>query len=156
MQNLEQYELIKRVKYRYFRALDTNDWALMKECLSDDCIAKYDGGKYSFEGRAKIIDFFNTYMGRSTLITLHQAHHPEIELISENEASGIWYLQDLVIDLESNTTLRGAGFYHDEYQNIDGKWLIKATGYERTYEEIEPRSDEMRVTNNMFMRDMQA
>ncbi len=153
MHELEEFEQIKRLKYRYFRALDTNDWAMMKECLSETCVANYDGGKYSFDGRAKIIDFFNTYMCRPTLITLHQAHHPEIELLDEDNATGIWYLQDIVIDLEANTTLRGAGFYHDHYQRIKDEWRIQDTGYERTYEEVEPRSEDVRVTNNMFMRD---
>ena len=37
-------------------------------------------------------------------------------------------------------TIHGASFYADRYVKVDGRWLIKATGYKRTYEEIWPRS----------------
>jgi hypothetical protein len=35
--------------------------------------------------------------------------------------------------------LHGAGFYFDEYVKVGGRWLIKTTGYERTFEQIEVR-----------------
>ncbi len=141
MLDLQTIETIKQLKARYFRALDSKDWGLMKTCLAEHCIAKYDGGKYTFEGRDGIVDFFSSYMDDPKLIFMHHGHHPEITIINENEASGIWYLQDIVISLENNTTLRGAGFYHDKYIKLGDAWLINATGYERTFEEIEERKN---------------
>jgi hypothetical protein len=150
MQHLLEIEAIKRLKAKYFRVLDTKDWAGMRECLHADCVARYDGGKYSFDGRERIIAFFSQYLDAPTKITLHQAHHAEIDLVGEGQATGIWYLQDMVIDLDHNTTLRGAGFYKDEYVKVDGSWCIRVTGYERTFEEVEQRSDAIRLTHNMF------
>ena len=150
MIDLHELEAIKRLKHTYFRALDTKDWALMRTCLSEECIARYDGGKYSFDGRENIVGFLGQYMDPPTMITLHQAHHPEIDIISADKATGIWYLQDMVIDLKNNTTLRGAGFYHDEYIKRDGHWQISITGYERTFEEIEKRSDAIKLNHNRF------
>jgi hypothetical protein len=46
---------------------------------------------------------------------MHHGHTPEIEIVDDNNATGIWYLNDLVIDLKSNTQLSGAAIYHDEY-----------------------------------------
>ena len=149
MFDLATIEEIKQLKARYFRALDSKDWPLMKRCLAQECIAKYDGGKYSFEGREGIVEFFSSYMDNPKLIFMHHGHHPEITLADDTHASGIWYLQDIVISLENNTTLRGAGFYHDEYIKRDGQWLICATGYERTFEEIEERSNTT-ITFNRF------
>ncbi|MBW2144544.1 MAG: nuclear transport factor 2 family protein, partial [Deltaproteobacteria bacterium] len=83
----------------------------------------------------------------------HHAHHPEIDITGDTTAKGIWYLQDIVIDLDSNTTLRGAGIYHDEYEKVDGEWKIKLTGYDRTYEEIEERSDKVKLMTNMFAKE---
>ena len=57
MFDLQNIEAIKQLKHRYFRALDSKNWSLMSDCLSKDCIAKYDGGKYSFDGREKIVEF---------------------------------------------------------------------------------------------------
>ncbi len=150
MTDLHTLEAIQRLKHTYFRALDCKDWVLMHTLLSADCVARYDGGKYSFDGRDAIIGFFRQYMDPPTLITLHQAHHPEIDIVSADQATGIWYLQDMVINLKDNTTLRGAGFYHDEYVRRDGRWLIRVTGYERTFEEIEPRPASLRLTHNRF------
>jgi hypothetical protein len=134
MTDLQQIELIKRLKYRYMRTLDLNQWDELADCFTEDAVTDYDSGKYSFKGRKNIIGFLKPHMDRPTQITQHQAHHPEIDLTSETTAKGTWYLQDIVIDLDANTTLRGAGFYHDEYVKINGEWKIKHTGYTRTYE----------------------
>jgi hypothetical protein len=149
MQNLQHIEAIKQLKARYFRALDSKDWELMKSCLANNCTAKYDGGKYSFNGREHIVQFFSSYMGNPKLIFMHHGHHPEITLLNDTEASGIWYLQDIVINLENNTTLRGAGFYHDRYQLENNHWKILETGYERTFEEIEERHN-IKMNHNRF------
>ena len=61
-----------------------------------------------------------------------------------------------MINLDVNTTLRGAGFYHDEYVKINGEWKIKLTGYIRTYEEIEKRSEKITVLKNMFDEDLSS
>ena len=92
-------------------------------------------------------------MDRPTQVTQHQVHHPEIDLTSDTTAKGVWYLQDFVIDLDTNTILRGAGFYHDEYVKVNGEWKIKLTGYVRTYEEVEERTDKVKLTKNMFAKD---
>ena len=140
MLDLENIELIKQLKARYFRALDSKQWSLMHECLSEHCIAQYDGGKYSFSGRDKIVGFFQNFMDDPKLIFMHHGHHPEITILSEESARGIWYLQDKVLNLHNNTILNGAGFYHDHYIKVDGQWLISETGYQRTFEETEKRS----------------
>ena len=41
---LLQIEAIKRLKYVYLRAVDTHDWQLLESTLSEDCVARYDGG----------------------------------------------------------------------------------------------------------------
>ena len=152
MAALEQIELIKRLKYRYMRALDMKQWDELADCITEDAVTDYDSGKYSFQGKVNIIDFLKQYMDRPTLITQHQVHHPEIDLTSETTAKGIWYFQDIVIDLDANTTLRGAAFYHDEYEKVDEQWKIKRTGYIRTYEEIEERSEKITLNTSMFSK----
>jgi bile-acid 7alpha-dehydratase len=57
-----------------------------------------------------------------------------------------------VIDAKRNTTLRGAAFYHDEYVKQDGAWKLKSTGYVRTFEEMQDRSDtpSLKLTRTLF------
>jgi hypothetical protein len=68
-------------------------------------------------------------------------HQPEIELTSPTTATGVWALDDIVIETEAKLTIRGAAFYHDEYVKIGGQWKIKSTGYQRLFEERLSRSD---------------
>jgi bile-acid 7alpha-dehydratase len=58
----------------------------------------------------------------------------------------------MVIDTRSNTTLRGASFYHDEYVKEGGAWKLKSTGYERTFEEMQDRDEtpSLKITKSMF------
>ena len=80
-------------------------------------------------------------MDRASFLSCHRVGQPEIELESATTATGIWALQDTVIDTHFEITLRGAAFYRDEYVKIGGEWKIRSTGYERTFEEIESRKE---------------
>jgi hypothetical protein len=139
MSNQDEIEAIKRLKYRYFRALDCKQWADLGETLSDDATTAYDQGKYSFSGRDAILGFLKDALGSPRVVSLHQGHHPEIEMTSATSARGSWYLEDMVFFRDANTVLHGAGFYSDEYVKVNGAWKIKHTGYERTFELIETR-----------------
>lgn len=139
--DLVELEAIKRLKYKYLRCLDQKRWDEMRECFTEDAVAAYSGGKYSYEGREAILEFLRRSMGAESFLSSHRAHHPEIELRSPSEASATWALDDVVIEEKWGVTIRGAAFYQDEYRKEDGRWRIVRTGYRRTYEEIQPRKD---------------
>jgi hypothetical protein len=153
MYDLQEIEAIKRLKYRYLRCLDCKLWDELKQCFIPEATAAYSGGKYSFETRDEIVKFLVEFLGHDTVLTMHQAHQPEIELTSETTATGVWALEDRVINLDLDITIRGAAFYHDEYVKVDGEWKFESTGYQRVYEEIESRKDtaSLQVTDNMFV-----
>ena len=97
------------------------------------------------------MEFLTGAMGRASMITLHQVHHPEIELAGDGTATGVWYLEDRVIDTEHHFVLQGAAFYRDEYVKQGGAWKIRSTGYERTFEEVgDLRERPLRLTRSMF------
>lgn len=131
-----EIEAIKQLKYRYFRFLDTKRWDEIAGCFAEDATCSYDEGRYSFQGRDRIVEFLRNALGRPGVITMHQGHHPEITLTSETTATGIWYLEDLVVDTTGDTALRGAAYYQDEYVKVDGGWKLRSTGYRRTWEEV--------------------
>lgn len=131
----EQIEAIKRVKYRYLRALDTKHWDDFADTLTEDIAGDYGssmGKQYHFTNRADLVEFMRTSMPAG-VITEHRVTHPEIT-VDGDEAEATWYLQDRVIVPEHNFMLFGAAFYHDRYRNTADGWRICATGYERTYE----------------------
>lgn len=131
---------ITTLKHRYMRALDQKEWAELEACLTDDATASYGGGAYELGTRAEIMTFLRDVMGRTSLLSSHRATQPEIELVSSQEATGTWALQDVVIDLEHGVTIAGAAFYSDRYRRTGQGWRISHTGYKRTYEEIFPRA----------------
>lgn len=141
MSALEEIEAIKRLKYRYLRCLDQKCWDELADCFTPDATSAYSGGKYAFEGRDAIMDFLQKAMGSDSFLSSHTVHHPEIELTGDTTAVGVWALRDEVIETRANIVIRGAAFYHDEYVKVAGEWKIRATGYQRTYEETFSRGD---------------
>lgn len=121
---------ITRLKYRYLRTLDTKQWAEFEECFLPETTADYNG--LEFPDRAALVDYMRSNLGEG-LITLHQVHHPEID-IDGDTATGVWYLQDKVIVPDFDFVLEGAAFYTDTYRRTPQGWRVSHTGYRRTYE----------------------
>ena len=137
--DLLEVHAIEQLKYRYLRHLDLKEWDALGDTLTEDCQATYAGGEHSYDGRDAILGFLRENLGMATRFTVHMVHHPEITFDSPTEAIGRWTLQDVVIDTDMGFTIRGASHYEDRYRKESDGWRISATGYERIYEELEPR-----------------
>jgi hypothetical protein len=124
-------EDLRRLKYRYLRALDLKLWDEFADTLAPDATARY-GERLSFTGREAIVGYMRASLGPG-IITVHHCHHPEID-VDGDTATGRWALDDTVIITEHGAVLRGAAFYEDRYVRADGVWRIQHTGYERIYE----------------------
>jgi ketosteroid isomerase-like protein len=132
-----EIESIQQVKYHYFRAVDLKQFDKLREILTEDCTARYDNGTFAFDGREAIIKFLREALPVSN-VSLHQGHHPEIELKSANEAVGTWYFHDIVYYPKEKLRLEGTGFYSDRYRKVDREWKIAHTGYRRNFEVVVP------------------
>lgn len=137
-QRLEDIEDIRQLKYRYFRCIDTANVKELAELFTEDASIKYEGGTYTFEtqGRDKICEAIG-YAFHAEAIAFHHGNHPEIEIVSDTEATGTWYLRDWFLDLRRKITTDGAAFYRDKYVKRDGRWLIAHSGYTRVWEIVE-------------------
>jgi uncharacterized protein (TIGR02246 family) len=147
--DLVELEAIKRLKYRYVRLIDLKEWDELATLFTPDATATYSDGKYSFEGRDAIMTFLVEAMASNNMLTSHKVHQPEIE-VSGDTATATWALEDVVIHLDYNMRISGAAFYTDTYVKVGGEWLINHTGYERIYEEMEPRREETKLTARKF------
>jgi hypothetical protein len=126
---------IEQVKYRYLWGLDTKHWDDFADTLTEDVQGDYGsslGEELHFTNRADLVDYMRSALGPG-VITEHRVTHPEIT-VTDDEATGRWYLQDRVIVAEFNFMLIGAAFYRDRYRRTADGWRISATGYDRTYE----------------------
>lgn len=121
---------ICRLKYRYLRTLDTKQWDEFADCFVPEATGDYNG--LVFDDRAALVTYMRENLGAGR-ITLHQAHHPEID-VDGDTATGRWYLQDKVIVAEFDFMLEGAAFYEDRYVRTAEGWRVAHTGYRRTFE----------------------
>ena len=135
---------IEELKYRYLRFLDQKRWDDLGELLLPDCVSSYADGHHYYEGREAIVSFLRENLPPER-VTTHHCHHPEIELVGDDEATGTWALEDVVIDKELKFVIRGAAFYADRYRRGADGWRIASTGYERIYETYEPLRDDIRL-----------
>ena len=129
-------ESIKQLKARYCRYLDAKDWAGWRTIFTDDFVSDTTeaGGKLII-GADDFVAFTRNNIGRRWQPTAHQVHAPEIELTSATTARGVWALQD-VVRFGPGVTLVGYGHYHETYESIAGKWLIKSSKLTRLREDF--------------------
>ena len=151
--DLVEIALIQQLKYRYVRCIDTKAWDELASLFADDATASYGGGATTLDGRPAIMEFLTTSMASESMLTSHKVHQPEISLTGPGEATGVWALDDVVIMEDLGLVVRGASFYDDRYSKVDGQWLIAHTGYRRVFEEIEPRSPDVKLTASWWGTD---
>jgi len=138
---LEAIEEIKQLKARYFRAIDTKDWALLRRVFADDAVldtrSSLSGAEATadpaalFTGGDAVADYIRSAVGGA--VTVHYGMTPEISLLSVTEAEGAWKMEDIV-DFSGGASehprlrgvrgLHGYGYYHERYRKIDGQWRI--------------------------------
>lgn len=144
---LEDIELIRRLKYAYCRCIDTANIAELKTLFTEDASVRYQGGSYLFEaqGRDKILEALE-YAFHADAIALHHVNHPEIDVVSPTEATGVWYLKDWFCDLRHKIITDGSALYRDTYVKRDGRWLIQRATYERIFEIVTPFEQAPNIT----------
>ena len=143
VRQLLDIEAIKRLKARYFRALDTKSWDDFAEVFATDALMEVPEGDMVVRGRAEIVAAVSGVLAGGR--TVHHGHMPEIELTGPDTAKGIWAMFDYV-DLPapdgSNFGLQGYGHYHESYVREDGAWRISHLHLSRL--RIDPLSTEVR------------
>ncbi|CAH0990222.1 Bile acid 7-alpha dehydratase [Sinobacterium norvegicum] len=147
MLDLEAIELIRQLKARYFRFLDTGDLAGMKTVFADDGGIHYRSPSYEYkkQGWDELEAFFVASFSK-TKFGMHTGHHPEIT-VDGDTATGIWYLRDTFVSLDDNITFEGSAIYKDQYIKVDGEWKILQSEYDRLFEQITKRNDDMFITS---------
>jgi len=137
---------IEQLKARFMRCVDTKNLP----CLRDEVFAPgaeihFKGADYDISavGWTAIEKFYESAF-TTKKFGMHTAHTPEIT-VSGDTARGTWYLHDIFVNLEENTTLQGSALYDDSYARIDGEWRIMYSTYERLWEETTPRNPKTKL-----------
>jgi len=123
-------EQIKGLKARYFRCMDYKDWAGLRAVFTDDVITDF---RDSVQPRdeALLITGADRYIAMlapvlAPLVTVHHGHTPEITLVSETSATGVWAMEDQLWADGSMPwkRLHGYGHYHETYRREADGWRI--------------------------------
>lgn len=153
LQQLTDLEDIKTLKHRYFRGIDTADMALLETLFTEDVSVEYRGGTYkvALSGKDNMLEFLaNSF--HSDALAMHHGHMPEITLTGDNSAYGVWYLEDIFINLEQKTHTFGSAIYRDEYRREGGVWKLRRTEYDRVMEVILPLDPASQITSHHLAR----
>ena len=153
LQQLSDIEEIRLMKHRYFRGIDTADAALLSDMFTDDVTVDYRGGNYrvNLKGRENMMTFLaNSF--HSDAVAMHHGHMPEITITGEDTADGLWYLEDIFLNLAGKTHTIGSAIYQDKYRRVGGKWKIERTEYDRVFEVVFPLSDSAKLTSHYLAR----
>lgn len=128
---MDDLDAIRRLKARYFRTMDTKDWAGMRQVFTEDVVIDTsEAGGGVVAGADEFLAFLQEALGGAT--TVHQGHMPEIELTSDTTATGIWALNDIVI-WPNGMRLDGYGHYHETYEKVAGDWRIASSRLTRLH-----------------------
>lgn len=126
---LRELAELQVLKSQYFRFLDTKEWASWRSLFTDDMLYMYDESVPS-RGAGKAVtrggdDFVERASGLlETRVTVHHGHTPELAIVDENTASGIWAMFDYVEDPDKGWAFQGYGHYHERYQKEHGQWRV--------------------------------
>ena len=142
-QKILALEELKALKARYFRCVDTKDWAGFGAVFAADAELDIsdDAPGQVVSGREAIVE-----AARGPLegcVSVHHGHCPEIELTSDDTATGVWAMEDMLQWDEDAASpfrsLHGFGHYHETYARIDGRWQIRTLKLSRLRLDVETR-----------------
>ncbi|MFN4136379.1 MAG: nuclear transport factor 2 family protein [Novosphingobium sp.] len=125
-------EEIRQLKARYFRCMDTKDFAGLRKVFADDAVfdaacslsiePAADAENWVHSGGDAIAAFVESAV--AALTTVHHGHCHEIELLSPAEARGVIAMEDQIWDADGALFLHGMGHYHETYRKEADGWKI--------------------------------
>ncbi|TAK51482.1 MAG: hypothetical protein EPO25_16320, partial [Gammaproteobacteria bacterium] len=144
---LADLEAIQRLKHAYFRCVDTASLAELRTLLHEDVVVHFVGGSYEtvVRGREQYLELIAGLVNNQ-MIAQHTGHHPEIDVTSETEATGTWYLHGHFYRLWDMHHVSGTALYRDRYIKEDGRWQIIESRYESLCEIDEVMEQPPRLT----------
>ena len=123
---------IQRLKARFFRLIDTEQWDALRETLTEDAQIFFEDSRFpvsttpAWDGRETWLNYMIT--ANPEKLTVHQILGPEIELVDDNTASGVWAMSYWVDDPGRQGAWRAYGHEHDRYVRCpDGRWRIASS-----------------------------
>ena len=125
---LFQIYSIQKIMSSYCRFVDTKNWKELQALFSENASMIFRDAQgnilYDFDNPALLVRSAGDAIGKA--VTLHHLHNPEIDLLNDSEAEGVWAMEDRFY-LPANAPhpfFHGAGYYHVRFMFTADHWLI--------------------------------
>tara|TARA_B110001454_G_scaffold205169_1_gene214537 strand:+ start:2093 stop:2548 length:456 start_codon:yes stop_codon:yes gene_type:complete len=134
---LTAIEAIKSLKGKYFRCLDTKDWHGFQSVFTADAIIEIPENFDTPFALEPFVAMVKTALANA--VSIHHGHMPELDILSETDARGIWAMNDQLFfppgdaGLTGAAEIVGAGHYHESYRCGGGEWRIAKLRLTRIY-----------------------
>ncbi len=132
VERLLAIEEIKRLKARYFYGIDNKDWELWRrEVWAPDAELIVGEMGHSVAGRDRLIAWVDQQSADQ--VSVHHGHMPDIEIVSDTEATGVWAMEDLIWRSKEHplngeySYVHGWGHYREKYVKLAEGWRIRET-----------------------------
>ncbi|GAA1538678.1 nuclear transport factor 2 family protein [Nocardioides humi] len=124
LERLLAIEEIKKLKARYFRYLDQHRWEEYRALFTEDLVLDIPETPGPRRTRDQFVDGARAHLDAG--LSIHHGHTPEIEILDDETAEGIWAMEDLVVPdpATGRAAFTGAGYYLEKYRKVDGSWRI--------------------------------
>ena len=122
---LQAKEDIRQLKARYLNACDQQDPEAVRACFAEGEVVidmSYFG---HCDNRDEFVDGIFVPRGcHEYILDMHHCANPEIEIVDEENARGLWSLNYRNINTREKTLTLMSALYHDEYRRVGGQWKV--------------------------------
>ncbi len=145
LQRLLDIEALRALRAAYFHRLDHKLWDDWIGLFTEDAVLKVDlhegwlsAGAPPFriyEGAKVIVDFVSNRLRHAR--TVHHGHTHEFTFLSDDEATGLWAMEDIV-DYGDEGLVHGFGYYRDTYRRVGEDWKFSSVHLTRLRLDLTP------------------
>jgi hypothetical protein len=124
LQRLEDIEAIRQLKAAYLHHCDRKNIAAIRECFAAGAVHIDYGTLGTFTTRDEFLSLYEELACHAHIIDMHHGQNARIQWHSPHQASAVWDLYFHQIDNHHQTLTQLAGYYEDDYERRDNRWLI--------------------------------
>lgn len=143
IEQLNDIEDIQQLKARYCRLIDQKKWAELEAEFTPDAAIEIHGAPggaedtQNFSSARQFMEGLRKLM--QPLVSVHQVHAPEIEVLEAGRARGTWTISDRLVFPPGSPlhVLHGCGLYYETYETAP-RWRITSLRLERLLVEPVP------------------
>ncbi len=128
VESASHIEAIKVVMARYFRFMDTKQWAELRNLFMPDVTMSAPDDvpdKAPTTGADHFVGVMRSVLDGA--VSVHRGFMPEVELNDANSATAVWAMEDVVCyPDDAGRDFSGSGHYLGEYRRTPDGWKIQS------------------------------